>query len=42
MDWAAHLEQLQTVFRKLDINAMILEPVLIRLFRDGLRSSIRA
>ena len=42
MDWAAHLEHLQTVFRKLDANIVILEPILIRLFRNGLRPSIRA
>ena len=42
MDWAAYLEHLQTVFRKFDANAVILEPVLIRLFRDSLRPSIRA
>ena len=42
MDWAAHLEHLQTVFRELDANAVISEPVLIRLFCDGLKPSIRA
>ena len=34
MDWAAHLEYLQTVFRKFDANVVILEPVLIRLFHN--------
>ena len=42
MEWAANLEHLQTVFRKFDADAVILEPVLMRLFRNGLRSSIRA
>ena len=42
MDWAVHLEHLQTVLREFDANAVISEPVLIRLFRDGLRPSIRA
>ena len=42
MDWAAHLEHLQTVFREFDADTVISEPVLIRLFRDGLRPSIRA
>ena len=41
MDRAAHLEHLQTVFREFDANTVILEPVLIHLFRDGLRPSIR-
>ena len=42
MDWAAHLEHLQTVLREFDADAVISEPVLIRLFRNGLRPSIRA
>ena len=42
MDWAAHLEHLQTVFRKFDANSVISEPVLIRLFRDGFKPFIRA
>ena len=42
MDWAAHLEHLQTVLQEFDANAVISEPVLIRLFRNGLRPSIRA
>ena len=42
MDLATHLEHLQTVFWEFDANAVILEPVLIRLFRNGLRPSIRA
>ena len=41
MDWSAYLEHLQTVFREFNANAVILEPVLIRLFRNGLRPSIR-
>ena len=42
MGWAAHLEHLQTILHKFDANTVILEPVLIRLFRNGLRPSIRA
>ena len=42
MDWAAHLEHLQTVLREFDADAVISEPVLIRLFRNGVRPSIRA
>ena len=42
MDWAAYLKNLQTVFCKFNPSAIILELVLIRLFRNGLRSSIRA
>ena len=42
MDWAAHLEHLQTVLREFNADTVILERVLIRLFRDGLRPSIRA
>ena len=42
MDWAAHLEHLQIVFQEFDVDAVILEPVLIRLFRNGLSPSIRA
>ena len=42
MDWAAHLEYLQTVFKKFDPAAAPTEKVLIRYFCDGLRPSIRA
>ena len=42
MDWMTHLEHLHTVFREFNANVVILESVLIRLFRDGLRPSIRA
>ena len=42
MDWTAHLEHLQTVLREFNANAVISEPVLISLFRDGLRPSIHA
>ena len=42
MDWAAHLKYLQTVFQEFNAHAVISEPVLIRLFRDGLKPSIRA
>ena len=41
MDRAAHLEHLQTVFQEFDTDVVILEPVLIRLFCNGLRPSIR-
>ena len=42
MDRAAHLKHLQLVFQKFDADAVILEPVLISLFRNGLKPSIRA
>ena len=42
IDWAAHLEHLQTVLQEFDANAVISEPVLIRLFRNGLKLFIRA
>ena len=42
MDWAAHLQHLETVLQEFDADTVILEPVLIRLFHDGLRPSIRA
>ena len=42
MDLAAYLKHLQTVFYKFNANAVISEPVLIRLLCNGLRSSIRA
>ena len=42
MDWAAYLKHLQTVFCKFDSNAVISEPVLIRLFCNGLKPSIYA
>ena len=42
MDWAAHLKHLQTVLREFNANAVILEPVLILLFYNGLRPSICA
>ena len=38
----AYLKHLQIVFRKFDANAVILELVLICLFCNGLRPSIRA
>ena len=40
MDWAARLKYLQIVLRKFNVNIIILEPILIRLFRNGLRLSI--
>ena len=40
MDWAAHLEYLQTVLWEFNTNAVISEPVFIRLFCNGLRPSI--
>ena len=42
MDWATHLKHLQTVLREFDADTVISEPVLIRLFADGLSPSIRA
>ena len=42
MDLPAHLEHLQTVFRKFDADGVISEPVLIYLFCNGLRPSICA
>ena len=42
MDWAAHLDHLQTVFWEFHNNVVILEPVLIRMFRNGLQPFIRA
>ena len=42
MDWAAHLEHLQTILCEFDADAVISKPVLIRLFRNGLRPSICA
>ena len=42
MDWSAHLGHLQTVLWEFDANAVISEPVLIRLFCNGLRPSICA
>ena len=42
IDWAAYLEHLQTIIQEFDANVLILEPVLICLFRNSLRSSIRA
>ena len=38
----AHLEHLQTVLQEFDANAVILELVLIRLFRNGFKPSIRS
>ena len=40
MDLAIYLEHLQTVFKKFDVNAIILKPVLIRLFCNSLEPSI--
>ena len=42
MDWAAHLEHLQSILREFDPTAVLNEETLIRYFRDGLRSYIRA
>ena len=42
MDLTAHLEYLQTVMQECDANKVVSEPVLIRLFRNALRPSIRA
>ena len=42
MDWAVYLEHLQTVLQEFNADMVILEPVLIRLFCNGLRFSIYA
>ena len=42
MDWAAHLEHLQTVLREFNTDAVISEPVLICLLYNGLWPSMRA
>ena len=42
MDWAAHLEHLQTMFREFDSAAAPNEEVFICYFYDGLRPSIWA
>lgn len=42
MDWAAHLEHLQSILKEFDPSAVPNEETLIRYFRDGLRPSIRA
>ena len=42
LDWAAHLEHLQTVFREFNSIAAPNEDTMIRYFREGLRPSIRA
>ena len=41
MDWAAHLEHLQTMLKKFDPAAAPTKEVLIYYFCDGLRPSIR-
>ena len=42
MNWKAHLEHLQTVFWEFDTGMVIFEPVLICLFCNDFRPSIRA
>lgn len=42
LDWAAHLEHLQTVLKEFDLIAALNEAVLIWHFRDGLKPSIQA
>ena len=42
LEWAAHLEHLLTVLREFDPAATPNEEIMIRYFRKGLRSSIRA
>ena len=42
MDWAAYLKHLQTVFPEFNIDVVISELVLIRLFHNNLRPSIYA
>ena len=42
MDWAAQLEHLKIVLPEFNADVVISEPVLIRLFRNGLWPSICA
>ena len=42
MNWAAHLEHLQTILQEFDAHVVILKPVLIRLFCNGLWPFIHA
>ncbi len=42
LDWAAHLEHLQTVLKEFDPSGAPNETTLIRYFREGLCPSIRA
>ena len=42
LDWAAHLEHLQAVFREFDFVAAPNKDTIIRYFREGLRPSIQA
>ena len=42
MDRAAHLKHLQTILQKFDVDMVILERILIRLFCNGLQLSIHA
>ena len=42
MDWAAHLEHLQTILREFNANMIILKLVLIWFFRNSLKPSISA
>ena len=40
MNWAFYLEHLQSVLGKFDANVVISEPILIRLFCNGLQPFI--
>ena len=40
MNWAAHLEHLQTIFQEFNANTVILKSLLICLFYNGLKPSI--
>ena len=42
LDWAAHLEHLQVVFREFDPSAPPTERIMIRYFLEGLKLSVRA
>ena len=42
MDWATHLKYLQTVRQEFDADVLISEPMLIHLFCNRFRPSIRA
>ena len=42
LDWASHLEHLQSILLEFDADGAPGEPTMIRYFREGLKPSIRA
>ena len=42
LDWASHLEQLQSILLEFDADGAPKEPTMIKYFREGLKPSIRA